>query len=379
MTRTFGRLLAEVVGVGLLLCVPVLADRMVDVASWLLTCSLGLVVGVATRLALAHRTEERGVLAGDPVEQGVISAWYVGGILAGQVFLCGFAGHVVAAAIGAGGAGGWIGVGLLVLSGLLALARPALGDAAKRARTVLTVLTALVWSWWPAAVDLSGTSSAVSAAGPVATGLLFFVSIVGWEVRRSWSPAESRTGRRVLFPVFLVVAAFGAGLISLRLVRAGADGPGSAGPVLAALVGLLAVSYCRTNLVAASTLSAGLRGTRGPLPVAAAVAPVAVVLVLAQLRGWEVGYFLYGPAAMTLCLFAWMSGRVAANAAAATGARVAGIAGAGALLVVSPALGPAILFPGVVGAIAFARFALVRPGGPAGAARRSGTEIEEAT
>ncbi|GAB3297962.1 hypothetical protein GCM10027563_40950 [Parasphingorhabdus pacifica] len=366
----FTRLLVEVVGVGLLLCVPVLVDQPLDVASWLLTCSLGLVVGVTTRSALAHRAvaSNRDILPADPVEQGVIGAWYVGGILAGQVFLCGFVGYVLAAAVGVGGPAGWLGIAVLALSGLLALLRPTISERTKRARLVLTALTALAWSWWPAAVDPTGMRSAVGESGMLATGLLFFVSIVGWEVRRSWSPEEAALGRRALLPVFLVVAAFGTGLIWLRLARAGTDGQGVIGPVLAILVGLLAVSYCRTNLVAATTLAANIRRTgaararRSPGLVAVLIVPVVTVLVLVELFGWQIGYFLYGPAAMTLCIFVWLAARVATNVDAGVGARVVGLVGAGALLSLSSSLGLAVLFPVVVGVVVFGRLAIVRSG-----------------
>jgi hypothetical protein len=152
------------------------------------------------------------------------------------------------------------------------------------------------------------------------------------------------------------VLVLGAGLICLRLVRAGGD-LGPADPVLAVPIGLLAISYCRTNLVAAARLAVEFHAkppdsVRPPM-VAAAVAPVAAALLAAGLFGWPIGYFLFGPASMTLCIFCWLAGRVAANPQASRGARSAGLVATCGLLALSPALGPAILFPVLVGAAVF--------------------------
>jgi hypothetical protein len=353
----FTRVLMEVAGVGLLLCLPVLVGQPVDVVAWLLTCTLGLAVGAATRTALAHHHDHRDIVPADAVEHNVVDSWYVGGILAGQVFLCGFTGFLLAHAFGIGRASGPLGLGVLVVSGLLGMARPTISEPVKRTRTVLTVLTALAWAWWPMAAGTTGPPSLVGSPSLATTALLFFVSIVGWEVRRSWSPAERVAGSTTLIPVYLVVAVVGTGLILLRLARASAAVPAAVGPALAVVVTLLAVSYCRTNLVAAANLTAKIRGSgtahRTPGLVAMVAVPVLITLALAALCGWKPGYFLYGPAAMTLFIFFWLAARVATNTRAAVVARVAGALGAGALLVLSPSLGTAIAFPVVVGIVSF--------------------------
>jgi hypothetical protein len=330
-----GMLLVEAaLGVGLLLLPAITAHGVPSAPlAWVLCCVIGTLVGYT--VATARRAID--------TDTPTMRAWYAAGTAVGQGFIC-----WTAAAVLSGGnrpATFVAALALLLVSAVLAAALPAMSQRVKRVRLGLTVVVAVGWAVWPAAISVESQILGAQPDGILSAAFLLLISAVGWESSRTIVGPARPMVAVVLAGV--VVTGVTAGLTAVHSLHGTGSAPPLAHGILVVAVPMLAVGYCMTNLRFAGRLAGLVAPNQKSRMVGVGMVCLVSItaMTVATATGSGTWQLLAGPGSMTCAIFVVVAARVLFDPVNPIMTRVVATVAGGLLCATALSTWPAMAFP----------------------------------